>query len=85
MIHVIGADPAPTPDPENLSLQHFSLRGEDLAGLPATLRREGVPWRASQMPSGPADIVLVNLDDPDGNAFHPEFPRAQVDVVDLAP
>ncbi|MEO0679807.1 MAG: glyoxalase, partial [Pseudomonadota bacterium] len=60
VIHVIGADPAPTPDPENLSLQHFSLRGEDLAGLPATLRREGVPWRASQMPSGPADIVLVN-------------------------
>lgn len=84
VIHLIEVSPAPSPDPGDLTLQHFSLRGDDLAGFLDGLRREGVRWRASHMPPGPADVVLINVSDPDGNAFHVDFPRGQADGIDLA-
>jgi len=72
LVHLVAVDAAPGADPGDLRLEHFALRGRDMAGFMARMAAMGVATRLGRPPG--AGVVQVNLADPDGNHIHVDFP-----------
>ena len=74
VIHLVGL--AQQPEPQGaLRLEHFAFAGSDLGELLARLARHGVAHQRSQQPG--TGNVVINVQDPDGNRLHIDFPGPQ--------
>jgi catechol 2,3-dioxygenase-like lactoylglutathione lyase family enzyme len=74
VIHLVGVEQAPRPEGA-LRLEHFAFSADDLSEFLARLERLGVPWKQSRQ-AGTGNVV-VNLNDPDGNRLHVDFPASE--------
>ena len=74
VIHLIEADPPPTPyaEGESLRMEHMAFRAEDMDAFVSKLEERGIACKL--FPFEALDIVLVFLRDPDGNRIHVDFP-----------
>jgi len=71
VIHLVGVEQQPAPEGA-LRLEHFALVASGLADFVAGLERQGVVYdRTTQVGSGG---TVLNLQDPDGNRLHIDFP-----------
>jgi catechol-2,3-dioxygenase len=59
----------------DLRLQHFAFAARDLAGFLARLKQLEVPYRVGIVDD--FEICQINLQDPDGNHLHIDFPLAE--------
>jgi catechol 2,3-dioxygenase-like lactoylglutathione lyase family enzyme len=59
----------------DLRLQHFAFAAEDLAGFLRRLEALGVAYRVGIVDD--FGICQINLQDPDGNHLHVDFPVAE--------
>lgn len=69
VVHLVGVDQAARGD--DPKLEHFALAAEGLKTFLARLDTTGTPYRLGKIPG--ADIVQVNVFDPDGNHIHVDF------------
>ena len=78
VIHLIEADPDPTPyaEGESLRLEHVSFRATGMADFLATLDAHGVTHKVIAFDE--IDSALVFFRDPDGNRFHVDFPMSEM-------
>lgn len=74
IIHLIEADPPPTPyaEGESLRMEHMAFRAEDMGAFVSKLEERDIAHKL--FPFEALDIVLVFLRDPDGNRIHIDFP-----------
>jgi len=63
------------PTKGDLRLQHFAFAAEDLEGFLARLQRLDVPYRVGIVDD--FAICQINVNDPDGNHIHVDFPLAE--------
>ena len=63
------------PTTGDLRLQHFAFAAEDLEGFLARLKRLDVPYRVGIVDD--FAICQINVNDPDGNHIHVDFPLAE--------
>ena len=63
------------PTTGDLRLQHFAFAAEDLAGFLARLQRLDIPYRVGIVDD--FEICQINVNDPDGNHIHVDFPLAE--------
>jgi catechol 2,3-dioxygenase-like lactoylglutathione lyase family enzyme len=74
VIHLVEV--AHTPAPEGaLRLEHFAFAAEGLADFLARLERSSVPYKRSRQ-AGTGNVI-INLNDPDGNRLHVDFPASE--------
>ena len=59
----------------DLRLQHFAFAARDLEAFLARLKALGVPYRVGIVDD--FEICQINLQDPDGNHLHIDFPLAE--------
>ncbi|MFN3616108.1 MAG: VOC family protein [Rubrimonas sp.] len=71
ILHLVGVDVAPVADPDTLRIEHFALRGDDLDAFLERLHALGVTFKLGRVPG--ADIMQVNVWDPDDNHIHVDF------------
>ena len=64
-----------TPTTGDLRLQHFAFKAQDLGGFLARLKDLGVPYRVGIVDD--FEICQINVNDPDGNHIHVDFPLAE--------
>lgn len=74
VIHLVGVELAPEPVGA-LRLEHFAFSADDLPSFLARLERACVPCKQSRQ-AGTGNVV-VNLQDPDGNRLHVDFPASE--------
>ncbi len=74
VIHLVGVERTPQPEGP-LRLEHFAFSAEGLGEFLARLERLGVAYKQSRQ-AGTGN-VLVNLQDPDGNRLHVDFPASE--------
>lgn len=65
----------------DLRLQHFAFAARDLAGFIARLDALGVQYRVGIVDD--FEICQINLQDPDGNHLHIDFPLAEARQLGL--
>ena len=77
VLHLIEADPAPTPyaDTESLRMEHMAFRAEGMETFIQHLEAHGVAYKL--FPFDALRTVLVFLRDPDGNRLHVDFDAAE--------
>lgn len=71
IVHIVAVDAEPGSDPGDLKLEHFAIRGDDLAEMRARLAATGTPAREVEVPG--TTILQINIHDPDGNHIHVDF------------
>lgn len=76
VIHLVEVAEQPRPEGA-LRLEHFAFTATGLAEFQARLERLGVQFRKSRQPG--TGNVVINLQDPDGNRVHVDFPAAESD------
>lgn len=59
----------------DLRLQHFAFKARDLAGFLARIQALDIPYRVGIVDD--FEICQINLQDPDGNHLHIDFPLAE--------
>ena len=59
----------------DLRLQHFAFSARDLAGFLARIQALDIPYRVGIVDD--FEICQINLQDPDGNHLHIDFPLAE--------
>lgn len=64
-----------TPTTGDLRLQHFAFAARDLEAFLARLKAQGVPYRVGIVDD--FEICQINVNDPDGNHIHVDFPLAE--------
>ncbi len=74
VIHLVGVTEPPKPEGA-LRLEHFAFSATGLAPFVAKLRDLGVDFRQSRQ-AGTGNVIL-NLQDPDGNRLHVDFPASE--------
>lgn len=70
LVHLVEVSEPPEQG-DNLALEHFALKGADLAGFREKLRANGIAFEETQVPGLP--ILQVNIWDPDRNHIHIDF------------
>jgi catechol 2,3-dioxygenase-like lactoylglutathione lyase family enzyme len=73
VIHLVGVEQTPRPEGA-LRLEHFAFSADDLSEFLERLEKLGVPCKQSRQ-AGTGNII-VNLQDPDGNRLHVDFPAS---------
>jgi catechol 2,3-dioxygenase-like lactoylglutathione lyase family enzyme len=76
VIHLVGVPEQPRPEGA-LRLEHFAFSATGLHTFVARLRERGVEFRQSRQPG--TGTVIVNLQDPDGNRLHVDFPANEAE------
>jgi catechol 2,3-dioxygenase-like lactoylglutathione lyase family enzyme len=76
VIHLVEVAEPPRPEGA-LRLEHFAFTATGLAEFQARLSKLGVEFRKSRQPG--TGNVVINLQDPDGNRVHVDFPAAEAD------
>lgn len=74
IVHLIGVDAEPGADPADLKLEHFALRGDDLAATRARCKAAGVRVDERAVPG--TTLLQLNVSDPDGTHIHIDFDTA---------
>lgn len=74
VIHLVGVEQQPQPE-GSLRLEHFAFSASGLGELVARLQRQGVDFKRSRQ-AGTGNVI-INLQDPDGNRLHIDFPAAE--------
>src|SRR5262245_59211710 len=77
VIHLVGVAEQPAPQGA-LRLEHFAFAGSGLTELLARLDHHGVAYRSSRQ-AGTGNVV-INVQDPDGNRLHIDFPASEADA-----
>ncbi|MFY0692501.1 MAG: VOC family protein [Paracoccaceae bacterium] len=70
IVHLVDVDTNPEAG-DNLSLEHFALRAEDMDAFTQHLEARDVPYRVAPVPG--FGITQININDPDGNHIHVDF------------
>lgn len=71
VVHLVAVDEAPKAG-ESLRLQHFAFSGQDEQAFCRHLDDLKVHYRIGRLDD--FKIVQINVDDPDGNHIHVDFP-----------
>jgi len=74
VIHLVGVEQQPQPQ-GSLRLEHFAFSASNLAGFLQRLARYGVEFKQSRQ-AGTGNVI-INVQDPDGNRLHVDFPAAE--------
>lgn len=74
VIHLVGVPQQPRPEGD-LRLEHFAFSATGLDELLARLQQQGVDFKQSRQPG--TGNVIINLQDPDGNRLHLDFPSTE--------
>lgn len=74
VIHLVGVEQQPQPQ-GSLRLEHFAFSASNLAGFLERLARHGVEFKQSRQ-AGTGNVI-INVQDPDGNRLHVDFPAAE--------
>ena len=77
VIHLVGVAEQPAPQGA-LRLEHFAFAATGLTELLARLDHHAVPYRSSRQ-AGTGNVV-INVQDPDGNRLHLDFPASEADA-----
>lgn len=72
-VHLVGVEATPGAHGHDLRLEHFALSARGLDAFMARLRDEGATFRLARVPG--FGVVQVNIEDPDGNHIHIDFPE----------
>jgi len=73
-IHLVGVERQPQPE-GGLRVEHFAFSANGLGEFLARLRQQGVEFKQSRQ-AGTGNVI-INLQDPDGNRLHVDFPAAE--------
>ena len=73
VVHLVGVETTPGAHGQDLRLEHFALSARGLDAFMARLRDEGATFRMGRVPG--FGVVQVNIEDPDGNHIHIDFPE----------
>lgn len=72
-VHLVDIDGTPATGSEtSLKLEHFAFSATGHTEFEARLKKTGEKYRSSQLV--PANLIQVNVWDPDGNHIHIDFP-----------
>ncbi|MES1188707.1 MAG: VOC family protein [Myxococcales bacterium] len=74
VIHLVGVEQQPQPQ-GSLRLEHFAFSASNLPGFLERLARQGVEFKQSRQ-AGTGNVI-INVQDPDGNRLHVDFPAAE--------
>jgi catechol 2,3-dioxygenase-like lactoylglutathione lyase family enzyme len=74
VIHLVGVEQQPQPQ-GSLRLEHFAFSASNLAEFLQRLARHGVEFKQSRQ-AGTGNVI-INVQDPDGNRLHVDFPAAE--------
>ncbi len=80
VVHLVQVPETPRPGGA-LRLEHFAFSARGLVGFLERLRRHDVPYRIGRIED--FGILQVNVEDPDGNHVHIDFPLDE--AVGVAP
>ena len=78
IVHLVAVDHTPDADEANIRLEHFALQGDDLEALRTRIKSANVV--CSEVPVPGADLLQINVHDPDGNHIHIDFRVPEVNV-----
>jgi len=76
VLHLVGVEQTPNPEGA-LRLEHFAFAATNLAELLGRLERHGVAYRQSRQAG--TGMVVINLNDPDGNRLHLDFAASELE------
>jgi catechol 2,3-dioxygenase-like lactoylglutathione lyase family enzyme len=74
VLHLVGVEEQPAPQGA-LRLEHFAFKADGLGEFVQRLNQRGVSFKQSRQ-AGTGNVV-INLQDPDGNRLHIDFPAAE--------
>jgi catechol 2,3-dioxygenase-like lactoylglutathione lyase family enzyme len=74
VIHLVGVAQQPQPE-GSLRLEHFAFSASGLGEFLKRLGRVGVEFKQSRQ-AGTGNVV-INVQDPDGNRLHIDFPASE--------
>lgn len=74
VIHLVGVDQQPQPE-GSLRLEHFAFSASNLTAFLERLARHGVEVKRSRQ-AGTGNVI-INVQDPDGNRLHVDFPATE--------
>ena len=77
IVHLVEVETTEGANAGPLTLEHFALQATGLGAFLETLTDAGVPYKRVEINSGPAEVVQINIHDPDGNHIHVDFPLAE--------
>jgi catechol 2,3-dioxygenase-like lactoylglutathione lyase family enzyme len=71
IVHLVGVDSTPDAHEDDIRLEHFALRGDDLEALRTRIKSANLDCREVRVPG--TDLLQLNIYDPDGNHIHIDF------------
>jgi catechol 2,3-dioxygenase-like lactoylglutathione lyase family enzyme len=71
IVHLVGVESTPVADEDDIRLEHFALKGDDLEALRGRIKAANLECHDVRVPG--TDILQLNIYDPDGNHIHIDF------------